>query len=156
MPYMYTVRHKTYRKAILSETLLHSFTCHCYRFLPAVLAICLILLQSRYSRSEGRKYKSISPTNTSISIKTKSSRLYIMHLDFTVQIVHKRYARSYVTKNTNSYCRCWKTTRSIFSLFSPLKNDYFYRYNELLHSLTSHQHQVCIWWLKATKSLELL
>ena len=32
----------------------------------------------------------------------------------------------------------------------------FYRYNELLHSLTSHQHQVCIWWLKATKSLELL
>ena len=72
-----------------------------------------------------RKYQSISSTNTSISIKTKSSRLYIMHLDFTVQIVHKRYARSYVTKNTNSYCRCWKTTRSIFSLFSPLKNDYF-------------------------------
>ena len=56
--------------------------------------------------------------------KSKSSLLYIMHSDFTVQIVHKRNARSYVTKNTNSYCRCWKTTRSIFSLLSPLKNDY--------------------------------
>ena len=71
------------------------------------------------------KILSIFPPSTSISIKSKSSLLYIMHSDFTVQIVHKRYARSYVTKNTNSYCRCWKTTRSIFSLFSPLKNDYF-------------------------------
>ena len=68
---MYTVQHKTYRKTILSETLLHSFTCHCYQFLPADLAICLILLQTIYSRSEKScvmKYKAISyQTHLSLS-----------------------------------------------------------------------------------------